>query len=822
MSSWRSCVTKTVIGYASLLMLAVSGCLGDPVDSSVRKPIQSESKITKMVWAHFVTWPIDFIEKFDDPQILWPRYSDRTLLGKWVNTRQGMEAVCGLQIDSARKYGIDGFAVDVPQSRHYVSSMERLYKSAEGTDFKIALCVDGWKYGDRNREQVAADLVNYFKKFGTHPNNCYVNGKPVVFVYQTGLSLADSRKIVEKVKEAGYEAYWIVQPQRETAGLWQDRTLLGENLEVFDGFYDFGVNGVPVEQMRERLQNGRKALDQKNPRGILVAGITPGYAGAHNGYYRPFHGTGTIRDNWQAALESNVDWICLTTWNDYTESTQFEPTMWGRDARLILNAEYVRQWRGESPQVRGPEVILSYKSEVRLGDEWTLEVTSLRYTTPKAFCHVRIQNLDGKIIQRFEPIELAQDRMLVETLRLKEPELSSLPVFQTWVSVTDSNAEPAKETWRCLYPVTISSGTVRDMKTLQLRFGQMLSVPTIEMAVVADSIQIAATLPDANPWVGSAELIRNGIVIAMQELPRKDKSQAVITFTAAKTVEEPWNLYTVRFNRADGRFALSRSFQLNQPAAPQDVVTVPVLTRNGDFDETWSTRFIPAAEIKTAQIDKSRVYGFKLPMDDGSTRQLRNDGGWPIVALGGGVFWGKVDEQSLPEVGEETLPNQTSLKFLKFDGHKTRVVLQPGALPFDVMTVEMRFRPKKQSEEAYLFSDANQAMAIGITSDGVIFMERGDLRLRSSQPVIYDAWNHVAAIYDGKNLAIYMNRKLSGIIEVTPTIRPLNSIIALGCKAKEGFRYSSYYAGAIAGVSVKAQPLLPDAFLLPLSEGMQP
>jgi hypothetical protein len=56
---------------------------------------------------------------------------------------------------------------------------------------------------------------------------------------------------------------------------------------VFDGFYDFGINGFSASQMLERLTNGRKALDAYRPGGLLVAGITQGYLATATAFTAP-------------------------------------------------------------------------------------------------------------------------------------------------------------------------------------------------------------------------------------------------------------------------------------------------------------------------------------------------------------------------------------------------------------------------------------------------------------------------------------------------------------------------------------------------------
>ncbi|MDP0495832.1 MAG: endo-1,3-alpha-glucanase family glycosylhydrolase [Verrucomicrobiota bacterium JB024] len=794
---------------------AVPEAKTSPAESTPMKQIASGKSRTQgdassdhavespMVWAHYVTWPIDAREKFDDPDVFWPRYSDRTLLGEDVGTREGMTAAdCRVQIEAAQAYGIQGFAVDVPNPRHYVSSMERVYEAAAGTDFKVALCVDGWDLGKNAVPRVIDSLVRYFEAFGDNPNNVTLDGKPVIFIYKTNVPLSTSREIVDGLRERGYEAYWLMQAQRETAGFWEDEELLDETLAVFDGLYDFGINGYTPAQMRTRLENGRRALERAGG-GLLVGGVTPGYAGAHNAYYRPFFGTGTQRDNWQAVIDAGADWVCITTWNDYTESTQFEPAVWGRDVRLVLNEALARQWRGEAPLKADAQAVVAYRQFVRLGDPWTLEVLNLGYDAPAAQCYILLTDLDGNPVEAYPPVTLEAGQIEAQTLLLEEPGVLTPYDFQVWAAVVPAGSKPEGDDWQALYPVSVYAGTMPDMKPQLLRSGQWLGNVNVSL----DGDVILATGPQSRMWSGRAELIRDGIIVATKDIPA---DSARVTFTREEARRtRPENLYSVRFSRSDGGYALSRAFRLDEPAE-EEVETV-VLWREGDFDETWGG-FSEASSTEPMSVPAGRVYGFVLPMDSGSIDRIEDSGPWQVVGLGGGTHWGRADATARPSAREEKLPDGTARKYLSFDGEKARVVMQSRTLPHDVMTVEVVFRPQPQGREAYFFSDAGQAKYLGIDSEGRLFAERAGMRVSTDAQVRTGEWNRAAAVYDGSAVRVYLDGNLVGEQAVAATVRPYNSVVALGCKSREGLGTSNYYKGDLGGLSVTARPLDPEDF----------
>ena len=122
----------------------------------------------KMVWAHVVAWGF-FQESYDNAGDNPDRYNeatDRTLLGKLVQSRAGCWSNARAQINSARMYGIDGFCVDMVDPKGYVD-LERFYKAAEGTDFRIALAMDN--YVHRPADFCIEHIGKFLKKFQCRP-----------------------------------------------------------------------------------------------------------------------------------------------------------------------------------------------------------------------------------------------------------------------------------------------------------------------------------------------------------------------------------------------------------------------------------------------------------------------------------------------------------------------------------------------------------------------------------------------------------------------------------------------------------------------------
>lgn len=767
--------------------------------------------VPKLVWAHYVGWGFDFESLYDKPESTLTRLYDRPLLGDgWASTDTGVTSTTRLDVLAAMQYGIDGFTVDITSSRGYAGAMSRFYQAAEGMPFYISLCVDGWDAGPV--ETIVEHLSEYFHRWKTHPNNFYIDEKPVVFVYSVrGKTTDECRQILEQLKENGHEAYWLVQPSRENSG-WSDAKRLREMAEVFDGFYDFGSNGVSRERMKQTLRNGRAALNAvgKHGNGVLVGGVTQGYNGGHNGFYRPYFGTGTIRDNWQAIFEEPCDWVCLTTWNDYWESTQFGPSDWAREALLKINREQVRLWRGEPVPKRPPSVVVSYKNEVRLGDDWTLEILGFPYTTEESICRVRLLDFDGKPMRTFEPVRIDKNSQTLVVHSFEQPGFDTPRALrvQAVVQPKESGFEPKDGDWKELYPLFIRPGVMRDYQTLRIALTEMLPQrsPPLKVETTPDGLVFRSNI-ESWSWVGKAELLCNGRPVASKQVVANNKGPRTgVEFSCPSPIAlYPRDCYVIRYSRLDGRYGWSNPVLVRNRANTFDVRT-SVFVRKGDFDENWSAKpDRTSPEIRPITVSSDEIYGFAFAMDD-DPAVPRDIFGWSVAAQGGGRR-GRPDEAAVPKAGksnENDDPNAPR-HYFSFDGQKSRILLQTTSMPHDGFCFEATIRPKKQTGQAYIFSDQNESLGAGVLQDGRIFVERKQTRLVSETPVDMEKWVKINASYDGKSLALQIDGRDAGSISCPPSILSINSVPAIGCRHRIHMKFDQPFCGDIADLRVSSQ-----------------
>ena len=721
-------------------------------------PICTAATPEKMCWAHYVAWGFDQVNGYDraalDPRWSLQKFNDRSLLGRHAQTDEGVGEATKLQVRTAIQYGIDGFCVDLPvrpdiRESHYADAMARFHRAAEGTAFKVAPCVDGTP---PTPDLLARAFAAYLERWQHHPNTCLVDGRPVIFIYNSRpRTLAEWRQMIDALSVRGLTAYWLVQPMGEVT-LWDNAQTLADNLAVFDGLYDFGINGFTSAQMLERLDNGRRALARHRPGGLLVAGITQGYLGNANSFYRPYLNTGTLRDTWQAASVSGAPWVCLTTWNDYIEHTHFEPSAVGRDVLLRINRDCVARWRGEAVPPRPPQVFLSYHEEASLGDDWTLEILNLSYTTAPAALCVRLLDETGATVFEPAPVPLPADRLAAETLRVPEIGVDGKRLFRVQARVT---AAAQTNDWRELYPVAVRFGHLESLRTVRIPLDSLAAEPWLTLAD-ANGTRAAQIRFDRWNTAGHVELLRNGWPVAETNFAHKGAPSATLHLPLPIPAATPADLFIVRYSTLSGDVAWSAPAVFQEHPADPSRADQPVIVTGSDFDEGWwgngirSRRAQP--RVERLSVATAETYALTYPMTDGNATALPSASGWRTPLLLGG------DHKGMRSM-DGRIPSWTvdaGQPALRFDGAGDCAILPSRTMPYGAFTLECNVKPAQTGRVMALFSDTC-GVSLSLLPDGKPRLSRKKSEVIGSRPLTTDRWTHITALYDGARIALVID-----------------------------------------------------------------
>jgi len=181
--------------------------------------------------------------------------------------------------------------------------------------------------------------------YGNDPHFFQWQGHPVVFFWDP---LGNGRTL----------SYWAairqqVDPNHQM--IWSAEGVSTDLLSVFDGLHLFsgGYWGLQSNTMPSVDQGFRSKIDAYNKANgvqkIWAAGIIPGYDDTHvpgrvGTYIVPRNDGVTYTTSWQAAMSSKPDWITITSFNEWYEGAQIEPSVVYGNQYLMLTQQFTAQW----------------------------------------------------------------------------------------------------------------------------------------------------------------------------------------------------------------------------------------------------------------------------------------------------------------------------------------------------------------------------------------------------------------------------------------------------------------------------------------------
>ena len=166
-----------------------------------------------------------------------------------------------------------------------------------------------------------------------------VDGRPVIVIYVVDTyPLAVWQEVNEGLQGAGYDPFFL----GDTFNL--------EALSVMDGLHTYNPVGRLVRG-EDLTATYRRVADGTHKEGRLFAPtVLPGFDD------RKIRTPGTllVRENggcynqtWHAALASDPDWVLITSWNEWHEGSEIEPSREDGSEYLWLTRQWVRGFKGE-------------------------------------------------------------------------------------------------------------------------------------------------------------------------------------------------------------------------------------------------------------------------------------------------------------------------------------------------------------------------------------------------------------------------------------------------------------------------------------------
>lgn len=257
------------------------------------------------------------------------------------------------EVQTAAAAGLDGFTVDVLSlSGAHWDRLQTLIKAADAVDpgFKIVLMPDM-----TSLKADAATLAASMAQLAAAKS-----------VYR----LADKRLVISPFKAEGQTAAWwqnFMKIMKDTHGI---------TVAFVPVFLNFPSNASAFASISYGFSN----WGNRSPEG--QSGVASNIAKAHGmgkiwmqpvsvqderpnqGIYDEADNTENLRVTWQKSIAEHADWVQLTTWNDFSEGTQFAPSLHNGGAYLDISSYYLTWLKtGKAPTIIRDTLYLTHRTQ---------------------------------------------------------------------------------------------------------------------------------------------------------------------------------------------------------------------------------------------------------------------------------------------------------------------------------------------------------------------------------------------------------------------------------------------------------------------------
>lgn len=261
------------------------------------------------------------------------------------------------QVEQAQKAGVTGFVASWwGRDRFEDSNLGLLLRQAARSDFRVCAYYETTGEGPREGEaavaRIAADLAWLARRHMTSPAWLTVRGRPVLFVYERVLQEVEPpvfAAAVARLRAGGGPAPFVIGPSEfvETRA---------ERAPWFDALHAYSVVRDVHDANRLTLpfEIGKRYRREIEAAGGDLACLTvsPGYDDRELPDRAPPRPVLKRRDGatyrllWEAALRARPDWVLITSWNEWHEGSEIEPSLEHGERELATTRKMARRFRG--------------------------------------------------------------------------------------------------------------------------------------------------------------------------------------------------------------------------------------------------------------------------------------------------------------------------------------------------------------------------------------------------------------------------------------------------------------------------------------------
>jgi len=250
-------------------------------------------------------------------------------------------------VEQAQGAGIDAFAMAWygPRVRNNQTetNFRTLLEVAVERSFRCTVDFETRSPFYGSQADVVEGLRYLINNHTTHPAFLRYEGKPIIFFWAVSEVF---RGQGQSVIDAWASIRQQVDPERKT--LWIADGADIEFLRVFDGHHLYNITWNPPANVYNTLSTWgnrvRSYSAEHGTRELWVATVMPGYNDLYTQdrsgrFSHDRRGGAYYRETWEAAIDSAPDLIVITSFNEWLEGTQIEPSVSYGNLYLDLTSE---------------------------------------------------------------------------------------------------------------------------------------------------------------------------------------------------------------------------------------------------------------------------------------------------------------------------------------------------------------------------------------------------------------------------------------------------------------------------------------------------
>ncbi len=235
------------------------------------------------------------------------------------------------------------------------SNFRQLLNTAQASGMRAALMLetDSDEFYP-NRATMVQALRYFLDVHASHPAYLRIDGKPVILIWHPiGVFGSNGQRIEQKngtTVDAWASLLGEVDPQHRA--LWIAEGDFFDLLRVFDGIFPYSVawSPDPANQLASYGQTVRQRAVSLGSRKIWAASAMPGYDDTRiprraSTFAVPRQDGAYYEKTFQGAIASKPDWVVITSFNEWLEGTQIEPSATYGDTYLDLTRMFVSRFK---------------------------------------------------------------------------------------------------------------------------------------------------------------------------------------------------------------------------------------------------------------------------------------------------------------------------------------------------------------------------------------------------------------------------------------------------------------------------------------------